>query len=149
MFYLYGLLPEKFPPLLSVHIWPAHIRNMCANLKHAVLVWAPFGSTRKILLILDLTYWLYIRCYLADSILCDYFFADKWTLSRPARKKRICPSFKRLSADFHGANLMDYTNNGLLKNNKNVNAAMINQVFKVPDEWHSENRFQDSYFNLG
>ena len=44
---------------------------------------------------------------------------------------------------------MDCTNKDLLKNNKNViNAAVINRVNKVPNEWHTMNWFQDSYFNL-
>ena len=47
IYYSILLLPERFPPSWNIHIFVAHIRNMCTNRMHAVLVSAHFWSTSK------------------------------------------------------------------------------------------------------
>ena len=102
MFYIHGLLPERFSPSQRIHIWPAHIRNMWVKLKKAVLVsahfWSPidFSDLRSHLLIIHTL--LFSRQYksMPTSLPSNKLY---WDLTR-VRKNRICPNCKRRSANF-------------------------------------------------
>ena len=102
MFYIHGLLPERFSPSQRIHIWPAHIRNMRVKLKKAVLVsahfWSPidFSDLRSHLLIIHTL--LFSRQYksVPTSLPSNKLY---WDLTR-VRKNRICPNCKRRSANF-------------------------------------------------
>ena len=163
MFYIHGLLPERFSPSQRIHIWPAHIRNMWVKLKKAVLVsahfWSPidFSDLRSHLLIIHTL--LFSRQYksMPTSLPSNKLY---WDLTR-VRKNRICPNCKRRSANFPKSwqewtkkKVMEWWGevNGLYPSTKAPSKSTarwaIDLLDKISWQWHSKNRFQDSFLGL-